>query len=449
MGLVIFMQIIQPSKLPLAKTLWLLAAFAFTHAISEWGYLFVPLLSIGRANILLLLMTVHLSFMTLSFAFLLAFGLAQYSSRKDVYLLIPALIGIFWYINFIAFFDQKALDPWYVKSEIWGRYLLGFPGALLSGLGLWRRRPELSIWGPRIDRYLRDASVTIIIYSVLTGLIVPPGDFFPNTIINNQTFFNLFHVPVQLVRALLSILLSWYVFRLLSVFRLESRTNLEKIERLESIISERQRIANDIHDGAIQSIYGAGMLLDRASELIDSDHNRSKIVIDQVILRLNETIDSLRRYILDLKSEDISQKDVQQRFKQAIKQYSEVFPKIVIFDSIHLPIWFSLIPGAVDHTYFILQEAIANAAQHANCSKIHVKMMGNEHTFNIEIRDNGIGIYEDIIKNKSVGGLHGHGIRSMEQRARQLSSKLQIKSDQDGTTLIVQILRRQLQREKV
>ena len=259
------MQIIQPSKLPFAKTLWLLAGFAFTHAISEWGYLFVPLQSVGRENILLLLMTVHLSFMTLSFAFLLAFGLAQYSSRKHIYLLIPVIIFIFWYFNFIAFFDQKALHPWYAKSEIWGRYLLGFPGALLSGLGLWRIRPEFSTWGPRIDRYLRDASVTILIYSVLTGLIVPPGDFFPNTIINNQTFFNLLHVPVQLVRAVLSILLSWYVFRLHSVFRLESRTNLEKIERLESIISERQRIANDIHDGAIQSIYGAGMLLDRAS----------------------------------------------------------------------------------------------------------------------------------------------------------------------------------------
>lgn len=449
MGLVIFMQIIQPSKLPLAKTLWLLAGFAFTHALSEWGYLFVPLQSVGSTNTLILLMTVHLSFMALSFAFFLAFGLAQYSVRKGVYLLLPFILFLVWYVNFIALFDHFALIAWYTKSEIWGRYLLGLPGALLSGLGLWRRRPELSIWGPKIDRYLRDASVTILIYSVLAGLIVPPGNFFPNTIINNETFFNLFHVPVQLVRAALSILLSWYVFRLLSVFRLESRINLERIERLESIISERQRIANDIHDGAIQSIYGAGMLLDRASELIDSDHNRSKVVIDQVIFRLNETIDSLRRYILDLKSEDLSQLDIKERFKQTIKQYSEVFPKIIIHDSLDLPIWFILIPRAVDHTCFILQEAIANAAQHANCSQIDVKMLGNEHTLDIEIRDNGIGFSQDIIQNNSVGGMHGHGIRSMEQRARQLSSELNIKTDQAGTTLVIQIERRRLQLEKI
>lgn len=250
------------------------------------------------------------------------------------------------------------------------------------------------------------------------------------------------------MRAALGILLSWYVFKLLSVFRLESRINIERIERLESIIRERQRIANDIHDGAIQSIYGAGMLLDRASELIDSDHQRSKIVIDQVIFRLNETIDSLRRYILDLKSEDLNLKDVQQRFKHTIKQYREAFPQMVIYDSIQLPIWFILVPGAADHTYFILQEAIANAAQHAKCSQINVKMVGNEHTLDIEICDNGIGISKDIFQNNSFGGLHGNGILSMEQRARQLSSKLNIKSDQTGTTLVIQIERRRLQLKK-
>ena len=69
---------------------------------------------------------------------------------------------------------------------------------------------------------------------------------------------------------------------------------------------------------------------------------------------------------------------------------------------------------------------VANAAQHANCSEIYVKMIGNEHTFDIEIRDNGIGISQYIIKANSVGRLHGHGIRSMEQRARQLSSELNI-----------------------
>lgn len=443
------MQIIQPSKLPFAKTLWLLAGFALTHAISEWGYLFVPLQSAAHVFTPIFLMTVHLSFLALSFTFLLTFGLVQHSSRKGIYFLLPVLIVLIWYINFIVVFDKEELSRWYIKSEIWSRYLLGFPGALLSGLGLWRLRPELSVWGPKIDKYLKDASVTILIYGVLSGLVVPSGDFFPNTIINNKTFFDLFHVPVQLVRAVLSILLSWYVFRLLSVFRLESRTNLERIDRLESIISERQRIANDIHDGAIQSIYGAGMLLDRASELIDSDHNRSKKVIDQVIFRLNETIDSLRLYILDLKSGDINQQEVHQRFKQAIKQYSEVFPNITIYDRINLPIWFILIPGAVDHTYFILQEAIANAAQHANCSKINVTMIGNEETFVIEIGDNGLGFSQEIIRDDSVSGLHGHGIRSMEQRARQLSTKLQFKSDQAGTTLIIQIERRRLQLEKV
>ncbi len=121
------MQIIQPSQLKLAKTLWLLAVFGFTHAVSEWGYLFVPIQTAGREEYLIILMMVHLAFMALSFAFLFAFGLAQYFDKR-IYLLIPATIFLAWYINFIFYFDKQALDIWYVKSEIWARYLLGFPG---------------------------------------------------------------------------------------------------------------------------------------------------------------------------------------------------------------------------------------------------------------------------------------------------------------------------------
>lgn len=81
------MQIIQPSQLKLAKTLWLLAVFGFTHAVSEWGYLFVPIQTAGREEYLLILMMVHLAFIALSFAFLLAFGLAHsISIKRFIYL---------------------------------------------------------------------------------------------------------------------------------------------------------------------------------------------------------------------------------------------------------------------------------------------------------------------------------------------------------------------------
>lgn len=443
MGLAISMQIIQPSQLKFAKTLWFLAFYGFTHAVSEWGYLFVPIQTAGREEYLLILMIVHLGFMSLSFAFLLAFGLAQ-SFGKKIHIVIPAVILIVWYVNFIFYFDKQALDIWYVKSEIWARYLLGFPGAILSGLGLWSRRQELKVWGVKLSLNLRNASITLLIYSVLAGLIVPAGDVFPSRILNNQNFLLLFHIPVQVVRAVSSILLSWYVLRILSVFRLEYRKNIEKIEKLETLCTERQRIANDIHDGAIQAIYGSGMLLDRASELIDNDPARSKELITKVIDRYNETIESLRRYIHGLKSDDYGKTNVEQRFHQMFNEYREGFPNIKFQISINIPIWFIFIPNAVDHTFFIMQEGLANAARHSGCSNISAEIYGDELLYRLTIKDNGKGIgFEKDNSNQlsSDSGLHGHGIESMHQRSNQLNSKFKITSDNQGTQVMIQLER--------
>jgi len=443
MGLAISMQIIQPSQLKLSKTLWLLAVFGFTHAVSEWGYLFVPIQTAGQEEYLLILMMVHLAFMALSFAFLLAFGLAQYFDKK-IYILIPAAIFFVWYVNFIFFFDKHALTLWYVKSEIWARYLLGFPGAILSGLGLWRRRQELKVWGIKISHYLRSASITLLIYSVLGGLIVPAGDVFPSRIFNNETFLDLFHIPVQVVRAVSSIFLSWYVLRILSVFHLEYEKNIEKFEKLETLCTERQRIANDIHDGAIQALYGSGMLLDRASELIDQDPVRSKELITKVIERYNETIKSLRRYIHGLKSDDYGQAAVEHRFNQLLIEYHEGFPNIKFEVSINIPIWFIFIPDAVDHTYFIMQEALANAIRHSGGSIISVEICGDEHLYRMTIKDNGRGIgFEKRNSNQlsSVSELHGHGINSMHQRSKLLNSKLEITTNDQGTQVMIQLER--------
>ncbi|WP_459929270.1 sensor histidine kinase [Desulfosporosinus burensis] len=426
----------------LSKTLWLLAVFGFTHAMSEWGYLFVPIQTAGREEYLLILLMVHLAFMALSFAFLLAFGLAQYYEKK-IYLLVPTAIFVVWYVNFIFYFDKQTLAIWHVNSEIWARYLLGFPGAILSGLGLWRRRQELMVWGVKISHNLRNASITLLIYSVLGGLIVPAGDVFPSRILNNQNFLLMFHIPVQVVRAVSSMFLSWYVLRILSVFRLEYEKNIEKMEKLETLCSERQRIANDIHDGAIQAIYGSGMLLDRASELIDKDPVRSKELISKVIERYNETIKSLRRYIHGLKSDDYGQAAVEQRFNQMFNEYREGFPNIKFEASLNIPIWFIFIPNAVDHTFFIMQEALANAARHSGGSSIFVEICGDELLFSMTIKDNGRGI--GFVRNNcnqlsSVSGLHGHGIDSMHQRSKHLHSRLEITYDQ-GTQVMLQVER--------
>jgi signal transduction histidine kinase len=225
---------------------------------------------------------------------------------------------------------------------------------------------------------------------------------------------------------------------------LEYEKNIEKIEKLETLCTERQRIANDIHDGAIQAIYGSGMLLERGSELIDHDPVRSKELITKVIERYNETIKSLRRYIHGLKSDDYGQAAIEQRFHHMFNEYREGFPNIKFEVSINIPIWFIFIPNAVDHTFFIMQEALANAARHSGGSSISVEIYGDELLYRMTIKDNGRGIgfeRKNINQLFSGSGLYGHGIDSIHQRSKQLNSKLEIISNDQGTQVMVQLER--------
>lgn len=422
----------QPSKLKLAKTLWLLAIFGFTHALSEWGYIFVPMEKATGEKSFIASIVVHLIFMALSFSFLFYFGLVQFT-RKLPLLLVPIVIFMIWYFYFVYYYHQNNLEEWYINAEIWARYLLGFPGPILAGLGFWKQRAELKAWGPQIDKYLKNVVMIFLIYGFTAGFIVPAGKMFPSNIINKENFLFLFHIPIFYIRAGLSILLTWYIIRTLTVFKLEFEKNFERVKEIETLFNERRRIANDIHDGVIQTIYGSGLLLDSASELIETDKKHSKELIKQAIARLNESIISLRRYIHYLKSEDLGKNEIEEHFYEVIQQFRETFPEININSEINIPMWFVLIPRAVEHVKFILQEAIANSARHSSCSKIDVKFFGDDQQFYCQIKDNGTGIKEnaDIAKQE----LFGHGMTSMKQRAESLRSSLEIKSSSMGTVI--------------
>ena len=64
---------------------------------------------------------------------------------------------------------------------------------------------------------------------------------------------------------------------------------------------ERQRIAMNLHDGVIQSIYAAALNLEMAAEDVKNKPDEAVSEINRAIDQLNDTIRDLRVYILDLR----------------------------------------------------------------------------------------------------------------------------------------------------
>src|SRR6266542_2156850 len=203
LGFAIILQVQQSSRLELARSLLWLAAFGITHALNEWGDLFIPIQAQYLSNgIVRLLRVFQLILLAVSFAALFEFGIAVLSSLNlgKSSLWIPGALLAGW--MFIAFFILLPVQPnlqiWYRTANALARYFIGFPGALSAAYGL--RLHAIKRIQPRnvpvIFSTLRIAGVSLGIYAILGGLIPPPVNFFPGDILNTQTFEQAVGIPI-------------------------------------------------------------------------------------------------------------------------------------------------------------------------------------------------------------------------------------------------------------
>ena len=76
-------------------------------------------------------------------------------------------------------------------------------------------------------------------------------------------------------------------------------------EQLESLarLEERERIAMDLHDGVIQSVYATALHLEDAGEKVADAPDEARPVIDKAIDTLHQVIKDIRGYIFELRAQ--------------------------------------------------------------------------------------------------------------------------------------------------
>jgi len=248
MGLVIVTRRERASQLYLANILWLLAAFGFSHGLLEWLDLWRvvrgdnPGLAASRPVLLLI-----------SFLFLFEFGrrlvrasLAETGCAQScVRMLAPWIHAPVLSVILVA---SLVADQPLQSLGVWTRYLVGFPGAVLAGIGfLLYYRSHLATTLPieelgRVRLASRIAAIAFIGYGILGGLVVPRMDWLPAALINQDSFLATLHVPVQLLRALCAVLVAASAAILLDVF------NLEGMLKLRTALVESRQSLSDLRN---------------------------------------------------------------------------------------------------------------------------------------------------------------------------------------------------------
>jgi signal transduction histidine kinase len=433
LGLAIALQSRTYSRLDLARSLKWLAAFGFTHGLHEWGDLFIPIqtayMEQGAIEILHVL---HLVLLAASYAFLLEFGVALLRPIRGVRWLagISAVLFLGWLA--LAFGILPAIYggimPAHDVSNAFARYFIGFPGGLLSAYAL-RRHTMLRILPlnvPHIVRVLRFAGIMLALYAVFGGLIPPPIPFLPGSVLNSANFERVFAAPPPVFRSIIGLGLAIAIIRALEIFDLETARLIESMEQGQILAAERGRIARDLHDGAIQKVYTAGLLVESAHKAAGADNALLTGRLEKAEIVLNDAIGDLRRNLGDLYSSPGEEPFAKELQALAVDPRFRTMVDIAL--ELDLPEVETLSPLRSEHVLAVVNEALSNVIRHARASRVSISARRHDGRLYLAVQDDGVGA--------STSNTAGYGLRNMRDRARLLGGSLNISSPQGKGTLV-------------
>jgi signal transduction histidine kinase len=199
------------------------------------------------------------------------------------------------------------------------------------------------------------------------------------------------------------------------------------------IAEERGRIAMDLHDGIIQSIYAVGMTLDDGRFYLDKDPKRTRERIDRAIDDLNGVIGDLRNYILDLEPERFRERDLATGLEDLAREL-RAGSFLQVDTQISDQAAERLSHEQTKALLHIAKEALANARKHARATRIDITFRPENGKVHLVIEDDGVGM--DVTAEQAQGP--GNGLANMAHRAEQLGGTLEVESEiGHGTRIIV------------
>jgi len=449
MGLLVAVEGGRASDVRLRRALPPLAGFGIVHAAHEWMEMYVlmghPITSLEVS----IMWGIQLATLAFSFISLAAFGsflLAETEVTRRLILLIPIGLQAVWVFGLYHFRGTYTGETLWDVAETWTRYTLAIPASLLTAVGLVIQQRAFRRSG--LIRFGQDAlwaAITFGWYGLIGQFFVKATPIFPSNIINQQTFFDLFGIPIQLFRAITAVGAALFVIRFLRAFQVETDRKIAELQaaRLEEsqqreilrgelfrrVVaaqeSERQRIARDLHDETGQSLTAIGMGLRGLSGKLGSRNRDALGTLHKLESLTADSLQELERLISDLRPshlDDLGLSATLRWYAGKIQEHSNISVRVDILGEEHN------LDDAMKITIFrIIQESLNNIIKHAQASHVNIYLRFEKRNVCINVRDNGIGFDLDQARQKRTHR-PSLGLAGMEERAALLGGTVTVQS---------------------
>lgn len=187
------------------------------------------------------------------------------------------------------------------------------------------------------------------------------------------------------------------------------------------ILTDRDRIARDLHDHVIQRLFAVGLTLQGAAPRARVPAVRESIYSS--IDDLQEIIQEIRSAIFDLHAGPSRATGLRHRLDKVIDQLA--------IPALHTTVQYTGPLSVVDtvlanHAEAVLREAVSNAVRHANATSLAINV-SVEDDVRVEVVDDGVGISGDITES---------GLRNLRERADDAGGEFTVENMPTGGTLL-------------
>jgi signal transduction histidine kinase/ligand-binding sensor domain-containing protein len=229
--------------------------------------------------------------------------------------------------------------------------------------------------------------------------------------------------------------LAGFVVLLWALYQLRLRQVARQFNmRLEARVSERTRIARDLHDTLLQSFHGLLLRFQAATNLLPERPAEARKTLESAIDQAAQAITEGRDAVQGLRSSTVVANDLALTINTLGQELAsgETNPNAADFHVEVEGTTQNLHPILRDEVYRIAGEALRNAFKHAQAQRIEVEIRYDERQLRLRVRDDGKGI---DAKHLDGDGYAGHyGLRGMRERAKLMGGKLAVWSELDSGT---------------
>ncbi len=209
-------------------------------------------------------------------------------------------------------------------------------------------------------------------------------------------------------------------------------TNARLYERSRelSILSERNRLALELHDAVTQKLFSLNLAAESAATLLNRDAESARHQLERVRALSREALDELRSLIFGLRPADLEHDGLEGALRKEVAMVSRVHGIEVRLSARSVPDGDAARDAQVLR---IANEAVHNAVRHAAARHVAVDLRGDGDTLlALEVSDDGHGFdpADPELRSRHLG------LTSMEERAAELGGRLEISSAPGGGTTV-------------